>query len=225
VDILEEIAFPINVDDRQQMLNIVNSCIGTKFTTRFGTLMSELALDAVKAVTVDLGDGRKDIDIKKYAKVEKIPGGNIEVRAPRASWKIPQRYMRAKPLHTAQFLLHGATRDAVSSTAGLGGSSGGVHGTHVTQPLTRASSPVGLRHLVCALATHAFCEFYCCRLHRETDSLHKRASESWVEAQWWVYVVAAYGVRPVAVAGSTRPRWSHDLQATTRQQMHTHACA
>ena len=85
VDVLEEIAFPIDVDDRQQMLNIVNSCIGTKFTTRFGSLMSELALDAVKAVTVDMGDGKKDIDIKKYAKVEKIPGGNIEVRAPRAS--------------------------------------------------------------------------------------------------------------------------------------------
>eukprot|EP00959_Pyramimonas_sp_CCMP1952_P176121 3680391-Pyramimonas_sp.AAC.2 len=38
----------------------------------------ELALDAVNCVTVDLGNGRKDIDVKKFAKVEKIPGGSID---------------------------------------------------------------------------------------------------------------------------------------------------
>jgi T-complex protein 1 subunit gamma len=40
--------------------------------------MQELALDAVQTVQVDLGNGLKDIDIKNYAKVEKIPGGTIE---------------------------------------------------------------------------------------------------------------------------------------------------
>lgn len=38
----------------------------------------ELALEAVRMVTVDLGGGAKEIDIKNYAKVEKIPGGTIE---------------------------------------------------------------------------------------------------------------------------------------------------
>lgn len=38
----------------------------------------ELALDAVNCVTVDVGGGKLDIDIKKYAKVEKIPGGDIQ---------------------------------------------------------------------------------------------------------------------------------------------------
>ena len=60
------------------MLNIVNSCIGTKYTSRFGPLMAELALDAVNCVAVARPDGTKEIDIKKYAKVEKIPGGAIE---------------------------------------------------------------------------------------------------------------------------------------------------
>ncbi len=31
------------------MLNIVNSCIGTKYTSRFGPLMAQLALEAVQA--------------------------------------------------------------------------------------------------------------------------------------------------------------------------------
>jgi len=60
------------------MLNIVNSCIGTKYTSRFGPLMAELALDAVTCVAAERGDGSKEIDLKKYAKVEKIAGGAIE---------------------------------------------------------------------------------------------------------------------------------------------------
>ncbi|GLI66433.1 hypothetical protein VaNZ11_010231 [Volvox africanus] len=78
VTIIDRLAFPIDTGNREQMLNVVNSCIGTKFTHRFGTLMAELALDAVQTVTVDLGGGSKEIDIKNYAKVEKIPGGTIE---------------------------------------------------------------------------------------------------------------------------------------------------
>jgi T-complex protein 1 subunit gamma len=36
------------------MLKIVNSCIGTKYTSRFGPLMAELALDAVRFVNLTL---------------------------------------------------------------------------------------------------------------------------------------------------------------------------
>jgi len=78
VETVGQISFPIDVNNREQMLNIVNSCIGTKFTNRFGSLMPELALDAVMCVKQDLPDGTREIDIKKYAKVEKIPGGTIE---------------------------------------------------------------------------------------------------------------------------------------------------
>lgn len=60
------------------MMKIINSSIDTKFTNRFGTIMGELALDAVRKVAVDQPDGKKEIDIKKYAKVEKLPGGSIE---------------------------------------------------------------------------------------------------------------------------------------------------
>lgn len=78
LSVVDKVAFAIDVDDRAAMLSIVNSCIGTKFTNRFGPLMAELALDAVLTVSIVRSDGKRDIDIKKYAKVEKIPGGAIE---------------------------------------------------------------------------------------------------------------------------------------------------
>ena len=37
--VIEELSFPVDVDDSEQMLKIISSCIGTKFTSRFGTLM------------------------------------------------------------------------------------------------------------------------------------------------------------------------------------------
>lgn len=40
VKIIDEFAFPVDINDRKQMMNIVNSCLGTKFTTRFGDLMA-----------------------------------------------------------------------------------------------------------------------------------------------------------------------------------------
>uniref|UniRef100_A0A7S0S179 T-complex protein 1 subunit gamma n=1 Tax=Chlamydomonas leiostraca TaxID=1034604 RepID=A0A7S0S179_9CHLO len=76
--IIQSMSFPIDINNRSEMLNVVNSCIATKFTHRFGTLMAELALDAVQCVAQDLGNGQREIDIKNYAKVEKIPGGTIE---------------------------------------------------------------------------------------------------------------------------------------------------
>ncbi|KAL2613151.1 hypothetical protein R1flu_024843 [Riccia fluitans] len=78
IQALDEIAFPIDVEDKQMMLNIVQSCIGTKFTSRFGTLIADLAIGSVKTIAVDLGSGLKEVDIKKYVKVEKLPGGQLE---------------------------------------------------------------------------------------------------------------------------------------------------
>ena len=37
---IDKLSFPIDTADRRQMLNIVNSCVGTKFTTRFGDLIA-----------------------------------------------------------------------------------------------------------------------------------------------------------------------------------------
>ena len=40
--------------------------------------MQELAVDAVRQVMRDVGDSKREVEIKKYAKVEKIPGGSMQ---------------------------------------------------------------------------------------------------------------------------------------------------
>jgi len=77
VKFLDEIAVPLDLADRDKLAGLVESATGTKFIARFSKVMIDLALDAVATVTIDDG-GRKDIDIKRYAKIEKIPGGDIE---------------------------------------------------------------------------------------------------------------------------------------------------
>ena len=60
------------------MYTLISSSIGTKFVSRWSELMCNLALRAVRTVMHDAGGGRKEVDIKRYARVEKIPGGEIE---------------------------------------------------------------------------------------------------------------------------------------------------
>ncbi|RZC03310.1 T-complex protein 1 subunit gamma, partial [Glycine soja] len=54
------------------------SCIGTKFTSQFGDLIADLAIEATTTVGVEIGQGLTDVDIKNYIKVEKVPGGQLE---------------------------------------------------------------------------------------------------------------------------------------------------
>ncbi|XP_048584096.1 T-complex protein 1 subunit gamma [Nematostella vectensis] len=78
IDILkQQISVPVDIDNREEMLKIIRSSVGTKFINKWGDLACNIALDAVKTVALDRGD-RKEIDIKNYAKVEKVPGGEIE---------------------------------------------------------------------------------------------------------------------------------------------------
>lgn len=76
ITIINKIAVNIDINNRAEMLKIIQSCIGTKFAARWSDLMCGLALDAVQTVVLE-ADGRREIDIKRYAKVEKLPGGEI----------------------------------------------------------------------------------------------------------------------------------------------------
>lgn len=78
LSIIGEISLPVDIDDDKAMYTLINSSIGTKFASRWSELMCNLALTAVRTVTWDQGGGRKEVDIKRYARVEKIPGGEIE---------------------------------------------------------------------------------------------------------------------------------------------------
>ncbi|XP_078063024.1 T-complex protein 1 subunit gamma [Mustelus asterias] len=75
--VLKEISTHVDVSDREMMLKIIKSAINTKVSNLQIDLACNIALDAVKTVEME-ENGRREIDIKKYAKVEKIPGGFIQ---------------------------------------------------------------------------------------------------------------------------------------------------
>lgn len=56
----------------------MSSCIGTKFTSRWGKLITDLALKAVRTIMRGGQVQKLNLEIKRYAKVEKIPGGLLE---------------------------------------------------------------------------------------------------------------------------------------------------
>lgn len=88
---IEEISIPIDVSSDAEMLKLIKSCLGTKMADRWSDLLCDIALKAVRYVAVNFdaatGTGptpalgastHLEVDVKRYAKVEKIPGGEIE---------------------------------------------------------------------------------------------------------------------------------------------------
>ncbi|KAG9258973.1 chaperonin Cpn60/TCP-1 family [Emericellopsis atlantica] len=78
IEIIHEISNPIDIDDDKAMAQLISSSIGTKFVSRWMDQMCALALKAVRTVTWEAGNGKTEVDIKRYARVEKVPGGEIE---------------------------------------------------------------------------------------------------------------------------------------------------
>lgn len=72
----KDLSIPVDINDTAQMTKIIKSCIGTKLIKKWENLACEIALKAVTCVTIH-GD-RPEVDIKRYAKVEKVPGGELE---------------------------------------------------------------------------------------------------------------------------------------------------
>merc|ERR1719220_183641 len=74
----EKVATPIDLNDKVAVRKVIESCVGTKFISKWSDLACDIAMEAVKTVTVESQGGKREIDIKRYAKVEKLPGGTIE---------------------------------------------------------------------------------------------------------------------------------------------------
>ncbi|KAL0213308.1 hypothetical protein RCL1_006934 [Eukaryota sp. TZLM3-RCL] len=69
---------PFDISNRDELVKLVRSSLGTKFVNRWMDLMCSLAVDAVTTITLKEGMNPKEVDIKKYARIEKIPGAEIE---------------------------------------------------------------------------------------------------------------------------------------------------
>merc|ERR1719458_543269 len=74
----EKVATPIDLTDKAAVRKVIESCVGTKFISKWSDMACDIAMEAVKTVTVESQGGKREIDIKRYAKVEKLPGGAIE---------------------------------------------------------------------------------------------------------------------------------------------------
>lgn len=93
LQISEQIAIPIEEGDGGtegerdlSLRKVVESCIGTKYTSRYGDLLVDLAIKAVDKITVQPSSTsgtdaskalKKLIDIKRHVRIEKIPGGEL----------------------------------------------------------------------------------------------------------------------------------------------------
>ncbi|KAK8794806.1 hypothetical protein WA158_001787 [Blastocystis sp. Blastoise] len=72
----EQIARPLDVNNKEEVTKILKSAIGTKFSARFGDLICDIAHDAINIINT-VENGKRIIDIKRFVRVEKIPGGEL----------------------------------------------------------------------------------------------------------------------------------------------------
>eukprot|EP01029_Cantina_marsupialis_P021681 TRINITY_DN523_c0_g2_i1.p1 TRINITY_DN523_c0_g2~~TRINITY_DN523_c0_g2_i1.p1 ORF type:complete len:543 (+),score=224.55 TRINITY_DN523_c0_g2_i1:191-1630(+) len=76
-DKCNSMAVKINADSIEELEGVVHATLGTKLASTWAKNLVQIAVNAVKKITVE-GHGKKEIDIKRFAKVEKIPGGSLE---------------------------------------------------------------------------------------------------------------------------------------------------
>ena len=81
LEIIKEVSRPVDIHNREAMKNLIKASIGTKYVNLWSDKMCELALKAVEIVRIELGDHsdfKYDIDTKRFVRIEKIPGGEVQ---------------------------------------------------------------------------------------------------------------------------------------------------
>ena len=68
----DDLSIPINIDKDEDVLKALNSCIGTKFSSRWGKMITDLALKATRTIMRGGNLNKLNLEIKRYAKVEKV---------------------------------------------------------------------------------------------------------------------------------------------------------
>jgi T-complex protein 1 subunit gamma len=76
LQVCKSISRTIDCNDDADIQEVVTSAIGTKFSARWGKQMVNMAIQAVRKIVIQRGD-YKEIDVKRYVRVEKIPGGEV----------------------------------------------------------------------------------------------------------------------------------------------------
>ena len=76
--VLNSIAKPIDTSRDEEVLLALQSCIGTKFASRWGKMISNLTIKATKIILREGTKNKLNLEIKRYARIEKIPGGTLD---------------------------------------------------------------------------------------------------------------------------------------------------
>ena len=71
LDTLKNICRVVDTNNTDELRELVKAAIGTKFSGRWGAMMVDMAIDAVRKVVVQRGD-YTEVDVKRYVRVEKI---------------------------------------------------------------------------------------------------------------------------------------------------------
>lgn len=78
VKIIKSHAKTIDIDNDNDMKEALRCCVGTKFSSRWGDMVVDLSLDSVRCIMRGADKNKLSVDLKRYAKVEKIPGGLLD---------------------------------------------------------------------------------------------------------------------------------------------------
>lgn len=78
--IVNSLSIPIDINLDTDVFNSIKSCIGTKFSSFWGDLLINLSIKSCRMVSKCLHSGTEklNVEIKRFIKIEKIPGGSIE---------------------------------------------------------------------------------------------------------------------------------------------------
>jgi T-complex protein 1 subunit gamma len=74
--IAKRVATEVDPNNDVVVRELIAATVGTKISSRYGELMVNMAIQAVRTVFTE-ENGKVDIDLKRYAKVEKVPGGDL----------------------------------------------------------------------------------------------------------------------------------------------------
>jgi T-complex protein 1 subunit gamma len=77
LEVLKDISRNIDINNKEELRELVTAAIGTKFSARWGFQMVDIAIDAVLKVVKVRDDNTTEVDIKRYVRIEKIPGGEL----------------------------------------------------------------------------------------------------------------------------------------------------
>ncbi|KAI0986492.1 hypothetical protein GJ496_008102 [Pomphorhynchus laevis] len=72
----DKVCTPVNLSNNDEIIAVIKSSLDTKILHEWGTFACSIALEAVQTIEHKEGN-RHEIDIKRYARIEKIPGGSV----------------------------------------------------------------------------------------------------------------------------------------------------